>query len=268
MQDSDVVGGGNALRQFRHHPQSRGQRDGGESALALGPFGQVGPAEFAFQVEGGLVKIPFQEPHKVGPLAERVFEQPGQGHLAFETLEPDAVGGEFEDARLMGLGMFGQPDLARVGCVQSADQPPLVAPGHGLSGLEPEFAKWRRRHLPGLNRHGHAIADARDGEDDRGLVLPQGFAQLGNGGGQRAFHHGDTRPGGFEQFLLGHHLAGAEEQLKQHFEGLGFQFHHDAAGTQFAAGFIEFEIRKPPYTSRNLPLPPAIRIESHGLNDL
>jgi hypothetical protein len=116
-----------------------------------------------------------------------------------------------------------------------------------------------------LDRYRHPIADARDSEDNGGIVLPQGSAQFGYSGGERTLHDGDTRPGGLQQFLLGDHLAGVEEQLMEHFEGFGFQLDHDTVRAQLAAGFIEFEMCKAPDTAGNFPFLPAIHVERHGL---
>ena len=265
MEHPHVVGGRDGLRQVDHHAQAGGKRNGGQASLSFRPFGEVGAAEFALEVERRRLEAPLEDTDEVGPFAEGVLEEPGEGDFAFEALEADAIARELEDAGLVGFGMRGEPHFARCGVVQLADEAPLVASRDGLAGLEAELAGGRRAHHLALDRDCQAVADPGDGEDDWGIVVAQGLAQFGDGGGERALHHGDAGPGRFQQLFFGHHLSGVEEQLTEDFEGLGFQLDEGSLRAQLAAGFVEFEMREAPDPAGDFPFAPAIRIGGHRL---
>ena len=70
---------------------------------------------------------------------------------------------------------------------------------------------------------------------------------------ERALHDADAGPDGFQQFVLGDHLAGVEQQLVKHLQGLRFQLDRLAVEPQHAAGFIELALGEAPEAARNVP---------------
>jgi hypothetical protein len=151
--------------------------------------------------------------------------------------------------------------------MHQADQPPLVAAGHLAAGLEAEVVG-RGRYLLAHHRHTQAIADSGEGEDDGRILFAQGFAKLGDGGGERAFHDSYAGPDGLQQFLLGDHFARAQQQLVEHFQWLRFKVYHGAVEPQLAAGFVEFAVRKPPVAAGNASLFAMERVRNHEANFL
>ena len=145
MQHADAMRGGHRLGRFNQ------QRQPGREGIRSSPpwlaahSSQVLPAVFAFQVEGRRVEVPLQHAHEIRPIAQRFLEETGQGDLALQPFQPDAVGGELEDAGLVGLGMLRQPDLARARIVHLADELPLLAPGDRGAGLEAKLGRRRGR---------------------------------------------------------------------------------------------------------------------------
>ena len=51
---------------------------------------------------------------------------------------------------------------------------------------------------------------------------------------------------GFQQFLLGHHLAGMNKELQQDVQGLRFQLYRPALDPQLPSHFIKFVVGKTP----------------------
>lgn len=90
-----------------------------------------------------------------------------------------------------------------------------------------------------LDGDGDAVADARDGEDD--VLAGEGFAELGNGGGEGAFDDGEAGPDGIEEFFAGEDFAGVLEELSEEFEGFRFELDGAVGATQGVGEFIEFE---------------------------
>ena len=80
-------------------------------------------------------------------------------------------------------------------------------------------ALWRLWEQPSSPARGHAlhraveaVANPRHGDDAALAFAAQRLAQLADGGGQHVVHGNPPGPGLFEQFFLGHHLAGMAQQ--------------------------------------------------------
>jgi len=187
------------------------------------------------------VEIPFQDADKFRTLAERFLQEPGDGHLALQTFETHCAGGKLENAELAGLRVPGQPDFAAGGNVQRPHQSPVLASGNRITLLEAQFRReWRSSNCFALHRCLQPISDARRSDHYRKLLVPQRLAQLEDGRGERAFHNRQTGPDSVQQFVLGDHFSGMQQELNQNLKGFQLKLYRLSIDPQFEARFIEF----------------------------
>src|SRR5438445_1438159 len=200
--------------------QPNPQRNPGQTSLTLGPLREVWTPILAFEEERVSVEIPFQDADKFRTLAERFLQEPGDGHLALQTFETHCAGCKLEDAELAGLRVSGQPDFAAGGNIQRTHQSPVIASGNRITLFEAQFRRgWRSANYFALYRSLQPISHAWHSDHYRGLLVPQGLAQLVDGGGERAFHNRQTGPDSVQQFVLGDHFSGMQQELNQNLKG-------------------------------------------------
>ena len=126
------------------------------------------------------------------------MEEAGERDFAFEALELNPVGGKLEDALFVGLGIFGEPDFAGAGKIQLAGHAPLIASGDGVADMQAEFGPDSAGEGLALNGNGETITDTGHGEDGELVLVSDGFAKFGNGGGQGAVHDQGAGPDPFQ----------------------------------------------------------------------
>src|SRR5207302_697293 len=137
---SRPMGGSDGLSGVDEQAKTRAERYGIEPALAFRPFHQVQSAVFAFGIERRRIEIPLEQTYEIGPIAERVFEQSRKSYFPSQTSETESIRSEFKYACFAGPRIFGEPRITRRVAVEVAYQLPLVAPGHGVTGLESKIA--------------------------------------------------------------------------------------------------------------------------------
>ncbi len=144
----------------------------------------------------------------------------------------------------------------------------MLAAGDGIAGLEAEVGPKPTGDGFALHGDGEAITDARDGEDGGLIFVADGAPEFGDGGGQRAVHDDRARPHGFEKLVFGHDFAGVLQELKEDFEGLGFELDRDVADAQFAPEFVQFAVAEPPTPGGNVATGRAVVFRRHRVSVL
>ena len=145
--------------------------------------------------------------------------------------------------------MTRQPDVGGAGFAQRSIKPPLRTAGDRAAGREGEARGERRLHMFDGDRSGEAIADAGDRLDNLLTPFAQSPAQFRDGGCQGALDHGDARPDRIEEFFLGDRFAGAEQQLVQDLQRLGFQRRSLSVDPEGPARLVELGAGEQPQTS-------------------
>ena len=139
------MGGCHRLGDLGQHPYAALRGNIGQPALTLSPLRKVQSSIFAFQEVGLGLEIPLKNADKLRSLTEGFAQESEDSHFALQCFEARRIRHKFEDPKLAGLGVLRKPNLTVGGSVERTDEPPVLATGDRIAGLEAQFRRERRR---------------------------------------------------------------------------------------------------------------------------
>ncbi len=145
----------------------------------------------------------------------------------------------------MRLGVAREPDLA---CNRAADhrlQLKVRASRHRHAGGKLQAADPRPTDGHALERAVEPVAHAGLRDDALRVLLAERAAQLGDGVGDHVLDRRPPLPDGFEQLVLGYHLACVRQQARQDLQRLALHVYRQPRHAQLEPRLIELGRAKP-----------------------